>query len=356
MKTLVSGLFALATLTLLLMGCDNKKKLNTETSGNAEDKEETTQVTVGVERLDTEIDQLIPEGAEVEFLAEGFQWAEGPLWIADGEYLLFTDVPQNTIYKWKAGEGKSVYLKPSGYTVEEEGNGGEGANGLLLDSEGNLVLCQHGDRRMAKMMTPLSYPRPDFATLTEKYDGKRYNSPNDAAFHKDGSLYFTDPPYGLPQKNEDPLKEIPFQGVYRLTSDGEVALLTQKLTRPNGIAFSPDYQTLYVANSDPEKALWMAYDVTEDGGITNERVFFDATDWTKTKKGLPDGLKVGKNGHLFATGPGGVLVFTPKGKHIGTIKTGSAIANCAFGDDGAFLYMTAHKKLARIALNSQLIM
>jgi len=253
--------------------------------------------------------------------------------------------------KWKEGEGLSEYLHPSGYTGELGFNGNEpGSNGLHLDPEGRLILCQHGDRRMARMDAPLNAPKAKFVTLADKYEGMRFNSPNDAAFHSNGDLYFTDPPYGLPKNVNDPDKEIPFQGVYRMSKDGSISLLTNKLTRPNGIAFSPDEKTCYVAVSDPEQAIWMAYDVNEDGLFENERLLHDATEWVGKEKGLPDGLKVDAKGNIFATGPGGVWIFNPDGKVLGKIKTGEATANCAFGKGGKELYITADMYLMRVKL------
>jgi gluconolactonase len=304
--------------------------------------------------LNPALSELIAEDAKIEVLAEGFDWAEGPVWLPEQQAVIFSDIPPNIIYKWKEGEGKSVYLTPSGYTGEVERGGEIGSNGLLLDKEGALVLCQHGDRRIAKMNASLDAPQPEYTPMAWAYDGKRFNSPNDATFHSNGDLYFTDPPYGLEGNMDDPAKEIDFQGVYRLGADGTVTLLTDELSRPNGIAFSPDEKTLYVANSDPEKAIWMAYDVQEDGTITNGRVFFDATDMVgEENKGLPDGLKVDQAGNVFATGPGGILVFNPKGEHLGTIRTGQATANCAFGDDGHSLYITADMYLLRVRLKTK---
>ncbi len=308
--------------------------------------------TIGtIERLDPVIDSLIPADAEIEVLAEGFDWAEGPVWVQDGGYVLFSDVPQNRIYKWKEGEGHEVWLEPSGYTGETPRGGEPGSNGLLLDSEGRLVLCQHGDRRVARLDAPLSAPEPRFTTLADSYDGMRFSSPNDAVFGSGGALFFTDPPYGLPEGPGDPTRETPFNGVYRLGVDGAVTLLTDELSRPNGIGLSPDETTLYVANSDPERAIWMAYDLLPTGGIANGRVFFDATDLvSEDNAGLPDGLKVDAAGNLFATGPGGVLVFSPDGRHLGTIRTTQATANCALDSDGSTLYMTADSYLLRLRL------
>jgi gluconolactonase len=304
-----------------------------------------------IDRLDAGIDSLIPDDAVIEVLADGFDWSEGPVWIGDGAYVLFSDVPQNRIYRWKEGEGAAVWLEPSGYTGDVPRGGEPGSNGLLLDSEGRLVLCQHGDRRIARMDAPLTAPEPSFTTLADSYDGMRFSSPNDATFDSHGALFFTDPPYGLPEGPGDPAQETPFNGVYRLGVDGEVTLLTDELSRPNGIGLSPDEQILYVANSDPERAIWMAYDLQPSGEIANGRVFFDVTDLvSEDNPGLPDGLKVDAAGNLFATGPGGVLVFSPDGRHLGTIRTTQATANCALDSDGSTLYMTADSYLLRLRL------
>ncbi len=308
--------------------------------------------TVGtIERLDPAIDSLIRPDAVIEVLAEGFQWAEGPLWIERGGYVLFSDVPANRIYRWKEGEDLDVWLEPSGYTGDAPRGGEPGSNGLLLDAAGGLVLCQHGDRRIARMEAPLTAPGPAFTTLADAYDGMRFSSPNDAAIDRDGALYFTDPPYGLPEGPGDPTQETPFNGVYRLGPGGEVTLLTDQLSLPNGIALSPDGKTLYVSNSDPERAIWMAYDLLPSGAVDSGRVFFDATDLVgDANPGLPDGLKVDAAGNLFATGPGGVFVFSPAGRHLGTIRTTVATANAAFDRDGATLYLTASATLLRVRL------
>jgi gluconolactonase len=297
-----------------------------------------------IERFDPRLDKIVPPGAKMEKLAEGYDWSEGPVWDRKGGFLLFSDVPMNTVYRWKPGTSKpDVYLKPSGYTGSTPRGGEPGSNGLLMDSQGRLVLCQHGDRRVARLEADRT-----FKTLVDNYEGKKFNSPNDGVYHSDGSLYFTDPPYGLLGKNADPKKEIPFNGVYRLSPKGELSLLTKEMTYPNGIALSPDEKTLYVANSDPDKAIWMAFPLKADGTIGQGRVFFDATRGVKTLKGLPDGLKVDKDGNLFATGPGGVLIFAPDGTHLGTLNTGEATANVGWGDDGSTLYITADMYIARL--------
>jgi gluconolactonase len=317
-----------------------------------EQKENPDAIIGSIERFDEELKEVIPEGAVIQILAEGFDWSEGPIWISEGNYLIFSDIPPNRIYKWSEKDSTELYLEPSGYTGDISRGGEEGSNGLLLNQDGSLVLCQHGDRRMAKMDAPLSDPKPVFTTLIDNYEGKRLNSPNDACYDSKGNLYFTDPPYGLPDNVNDPAKELDFQGVYMLSAEESLVLLTKDLSRPNGIAFSPDERTLYVANSDPEKAIWMSYDVSTDGILENGRVFFDVTDRVGKEKGLPDGMKVNKNGYIFATGPGGVLIFNPDGKHLGTIRTTQATANCAFNESEDELYITADMYLLRVDLKA----
>jgi gluconolactonase len=302
-----------------------------------------------IERKDARLDKIVPKDAQMEQLADGFDWAEGPAWIKDGKYLLFSDVPRNSVMKWKEGDGISLFMKPSGYTGVVDYMPEPGSNGLTVDSAGRVIFCEHGDRRVSRLEKDGGKK-----TLVDSYQGKRLNSPNDAAFKSNGDLYFTDPPYGLPKNFDDPRRELDFCGVYRLSKDGQMTLLTRDMTRPNGIAFSPDEKTLYVAQSDPEAAVWMAFDVKPDGTLGKGRVFFDATAWAKAgQKGLPDGMRVDKAGNLFATGPGGVHVFAPDGTHLGTFETGQATGNCAWGDDGSTLYIMADMYLVRIKLATQ---
>lgn len=312
-------------------------------------------VTGSIEVLDEALHRLVPADAQMEILSEGHDWTEGPLWIPDGGFLVFSDIPPNRIYRWQEGEGTSVFLEPSGYTGAVERAGEVGSNGLTLDQQGRLVLAQHGDRRIARLTQPLGgSPMPQYETLADRYDERRFNSPNDLVYHSSGALYFTDPPYGLELNVDDPFKELDFQGVYRLALDGSVTLLEAGMSRPNGIAFAPDESILYVANSDPYRPVWMAYDVLEDGTLSEGRVFFDASHLVAERRtGLPDGLKVDAEGNLFATGPGGVLVIAPDGRHLGTLMTGQATSNCTFGDDDATLYITADMYLMRVRLSAQ---
>ncbi len=296
-------------------------------------------------RLDPRLDQLIDKNARIEVLSSGFEWSEGPVWVGSAKegYLLFSDIPRNSVMKWEEGKGASLFLKPSGYTGVTPYGNEPGSNGLFLDPQGRLVSCEHGDRRVS-VMTKDGGKR----TLIDNYMGKRLNSPNDGTFKSNGDLYFTDPPYGLPNRYDDPRRELDFCGVYRLAKDGTLTLLTKEMTRPNGIAFSPDEKTLYVAQSDPKAAIWKAFPVQKDGTLGKGKVFHDATADVGKLPGLPDGLKTDIKGNVFATGPGGCYVFTPAGDLLGRISTGERTANCAWGNDGSTLYLTADTYLVRI--------
>ena len=302
-----------------------------------------------VERIDPALDAIVKTDATVGVIAEGFDWSEGPLWLEEQKTLLFSDVPKNTVYKWTAEKGTEVYLTPSGRTGSMPYSNEPGSNGLTLNSEGKLVLCQHGDRRVSIMDAPLNAPEPKFISVADNYSGKKLNSPNDAVFNSKGDLFLTDPPYGLPQQAEDTTRETPFQGVYKATK-GSLKIITDSLTKPNGIAFFPGEKTLLVANSDPDKARWYAYDLAENDSVTNGRVFYDATENAKTEKGLPDGLKIDKQGNVFATGPGGVWIFNSEGKLLGKIKITEATSNCAFSPDEKTLYVTADMCVVRVRL------
>jgi gluconolactonase len=328
-----------AGISILLAACQSPARSATMTQAIGE-----------IERIDAALDAIIPRDARIEKLSDGHDWLEGPVWRRSGGYLLFSDIPKNTIYRWKEGEGLGVFLRPAGHSGSTPPGRELGTNGLTFDSSDRLVMADHGNRQISRL-NETNFTR---VALADRYSGKRLNSPNDLVHHSNGDLYFTDPPYGLDGANRSPAKELPFSGVYRLRPNGELSLLTEEHTYPNGIAFSPDERTLYVAVSDPQRAIWMAYDVAADGTTTNGRIFFDATPLARQgKKGLPDGMKVDQRGNLFATGPGGVLVFSPQGKHLGTIATGQATANCAFGDDGSTLYITADMMLLRVRLTTK---
>ena len=355
MRTLIVQCLTVAAATALGLGCKSAPKAGassvTPPAAKASGAVSSTSVrapassqypTLGsIERLDPVLNPLLPPGTLIEKLAEGFQWTEGPVWAGDS--LLFSDIPANAVYRWKPGGKPALYIRPSGYLGTQRRGGEIGSNGLARDRQGRLVLCQHGDRCLARLEKD-----GNFTIFAAYYRLHRFNSPNDLVFKSNGDLYFTDPPYGLEGGNTDPKKEMPFNGVYRVKPSGEVTLLTEELTFPNGIAFSPDEKTLYVSVSDPKKPCIMAFTVLPNGNIAQGRVFFDATELAKTRKGLPDGLKVDRAGNLFATGPGGVLILSPAGQHLGTILTGEPTGNCAWGDGGSTLYITSNHSLLRV--------
>jgi gluconolactonase len=328
------------SILILVGGCKNAKELTTQYADR-----------VGtIEMNDPGLLTVIDTGALIEVLADSFVWSEGPLWLEKEQKLLFTDVPKNIIYAWDEANGKSIYLTPSGYTIADTTGGTEGANGLSLDAAGNLILCQHGNRSVAMMTTPVSKPTPDFKFLATRFGNKRFNSPNDLHIAKDGDIFFTDPPYGLPGLDTASAKEISFNGVYRLHRDGKVSLLDSTMTKPNGIVLSADERTMYVANSDPKEAYWKKYVLDEHKNIVSSAKWADATDLVDARKGLPDGMKIGHSGHIFASGPGGILIFDASGKKLGTVMTGKATANCALDTKNHYLYMTAHDCLMRVKL------
>jgi gluconolactonase len=293
-----------------------------------------------IERLDPSLDSLLGPDAKIEVLASGFNWSEGPVWRDGG--IVFSDVPENTVFGWKEGEtAAAVVLKPSGSL---SGEGGQGSNGLALNNEGSLILCQHGERRIARLEKDGS-----FTSLADNFEGKRFNSPNDLAIGKNGTIYFTDPPYGL-KKGTEP--ELPHHGIYAFDKSGKVRLLISDIRFPNGIALSPDESTLYIAVSDPKETRVMAYDLKSGEVPTTStgRVLFNAQSLKSVdRKGGCDGLKVDTQGNIWTTGPGGVLILSPKGKHLGTILTGQATANCAWGGpEKDTLYITADMFLLRV--------
>jgi gluconolactonase len=303
---------------------------------------------------DASFHEIVAADARIEKIAEGFTWAEGPEWISKGNYLLFTDVPENTMYRWSERDGLARFLKPSGYDGPELATLREaGANGLVAESPGTILFADSGTRVVAR----LDLATKKKTTIAAGYDGKRFNSPNDLVRRSDGMVFFTDPPYGLKDMNDSPVKELAFNGVYRVDKSGKAHVIDDTLSFPNGIALSPDERTLYVANSDPKRPIWMAYTLDAEGSVTGKRIFADASDLVaEGKPGLPDGLAVAPDGRLFATGPGGVIVFNADGKRLGRIETGSAIANCALGNsDGRTLYMTSHTFVARVQLKTKTI-
>ena len=303
-----------------------------------------------VQMLKSELQQVVDSDAKLEVLAEGFSWSEGPIAEPDSGDILFSDVPENKVYRWNEAQGLTVYLQPSGYTgLYPQNNRQQGANGLIFNHDKQLVLAQHGDRRLA-LLAGVKDSVPQYQTLVTAFNGKVLNSPNDLVQHSSGAYYFTDPPYGLAGGDSSAEKQLSVNGVYRLDGAGKLTLLIDNLTRPNGLAFSPDEQWLYVANSDKNAAQWWRYAVNNDGSLAKGELFFDATAQAQQQNGLPDGLKVLPSGIILATGPGGIWALSPQGEHLGTIQTGVSAANVALSSDNRWLYITATNYLLRIAL------
>ena len=313
-----------------------------------------------LDRLDPSIDKIIPPGAKLERIATGFTWVEGPVWT--GGRLFFAEIPSNSIRTWTPGKGVDIFLQPSGYQGKAPYGGPEpGSNGMTLDAIGRLTVAGHAQRdvyRFEKLD-----PKGPITILADSYKGKRLNSPNDVVYKSDGSLYFTDPPYGLrTQKDNDPDKQLNVNGVYRIPhasaqrpgsqpERGELEQLVTDLTRPNGIAFSPDEQYLYVNNSEPKK-IWMRYRVKPDGTLTDAKLLYDAS--KDPRPGSPDGMKVDIQGNIYSAGPGGVWIFSPEGKPLGTIVMPQRVSNVAWaGPDHKMLYITDSDSIYRVHLNIQ---
>ena len=324
--------FTILLCTLFLVSCSSDEAAESEIVDNAGT----------IERLDPRLDALIPAGANIQKLAGGFTFTEGPVWDRRNNLLYFSDVRDNTIYSWSEDSGVRIFIQP--VYAEATDHPSVGSNGLTLDSEGRLVLMEHGYRRVSRLEA-----NGERTPLVDNYRGNRLNSPNDVAWHSNGWIYFTDPPYGMAGLENDPARELDYNGIYRLSPEGEIQLLERNQTRPNGLVFSPDEETLYVANSDAENKVWYAYTVIH-GIIGNPRVFYDVND--QTGEGAADGMKVDSQGNIFATGPGGVWIFDPDGTHLGTIKPDEVPANVAWGDDGSTLYMTARTGLYRVRLST----
>ncbi|MGF2412009.1 SMP-30/gluconolactonase/LRE family protein [Ferruginibacter sp.] len=303
-----------------------------------------------IERINPALDAIIMPGAKAEIIAEGFKWSEGPLWLEKINALIFSDVPENKIYKWTAAKGKELYLTPSGYTDTVKRGGEMGSNGLLLNNKGQLVLCQDGNRQMGMMNAPLDHPAPNFITIAARYKGKRFSSPNDAVYNKAGELFFTDPPYGLETKSDtDPKKEIPFNGVYKVKKNGEVILLVDSIPRPNGIAFLPGEKKLIIACSDAKKPNWYVYDVKDDA-LTNGKIFYSTIGSPKGERGAPDGMKVDSKGNIFASGPGGIWIFNSEAKLLGKLHLTEQASNCALSTDEKILYITNNMQVLKFKM------
>ncbi|MFZ9661383.1 MAG: SMP-30/gluconolactonase/LRE family protein [Chitinophagaceae bacterium] len=322
---------------LIFASCKSNKEISVRTMGK-------------IEVMDTALVAVLDTNAQFEIIAEGHEWTEGPLWIEAEKKLLYSDIPNNKIYQWTAEKGSQLYLDKAGYTGSATRGGELGSNGLLLDKNGRLVLCQHGDRRIAVMDAAINKPESNFITLADQYDGKKLNSPNDACFRSNGDLFFTDPPYGLVGKMDDPGKELTFQGVYKL-SNGKVQLLTDSITRPNGIVLLNNEKTLLIANSDPDVSKWYLFDLGPGDSLINPRLLFDASAYVNhNSKDLPDGMKVDSKGNIFATGPGGVFIFNAEGKLLGRMLIPELCSNVALTSDEKTLFITADNYVLRVKL------
>lgn len=305
-----------------------------------------------IEKLDPALDAVLAPDAKIDKLGEGFRWTEGPSWYVEKDRtgkivfqgIVFSDVLANTSYRWQEGWARpEVFLRPSGLSGNAPGFRERGSNGMTRDNDGKLIICQHGDRRVVR------FEDGAFTVVADRFEGKRFNSPNDAVVKKNGDVYFTDPPYGLEGMKDSKLRELDFSGVYRVSKDGKVTVLTKDFTYPNGLAFSPDEKTLYVASTDRTLPIIGAWDVKEDGTLGTRRTHFDATPYIDAKfPGLPDGMDVDKEGNIWTGGLGGVAIISPAGKLIGRIYTGEQSSNCAWGDDGSTLYVTSDYFVIRI--------
>jgi gluconolactonase len=320
---------------LMLIACQGNKG-----------KEKIERKTIGtVERIHTGLDKLIDPTAKIEVIAEGFAWSEGPLWVEEHQLLLFSDVPNNKVYKWSETQGLKEYLKLSGYTGKVERGGEKGSNGLLLDRNGNLVLCQHGNRQVAQMDAPLVLPKSRYISLANKFNGKKLNSPNDIIQRSNGDLFFTDPPYGL-NDQETEKKELSTNGVYKLDTLGTLTLLIDTLSRPNGLALSPNEKKLIIGNSDSKKPMLFAYNIDVNDSLTPAGIVFNFQKYG----GAPDGFKIDQQGNIFASGPGGIWIFNNEYILIGKIKLPQAVSNCCLADGGKTLYITAAHQVLRLRM------
>ena len=341
---------AILLLLVLCYSCSNNQKESKETVATTKDS------AVGIiEIYDPAALSAIDSNAAIDVIAKGYTWSEGPVWIADKKMLLFTDVPENKIYQWKEGDTAKLYLTPSGYTGSVKRIGGEdGANGLALDKDGRLLLCQSGNRQVVRLNTALNAPKPDFTVLSANYNGKKFNSPNDLVADSKNNIYFTDPIYGLPQREKDSTRELSFEGVYKISADGKTTLLIDSIPNPNGIALSLDEKILYVASSEDIHPKWFAYELDEKGNIKSGGVLLDATEMKAkcTVKQGADGFKLDKAGNIFSAGPDGVNIISPEGKLLGLIKVYMRrTSNCAFNETKDVLYITADDLVLKVKLH-----
>lgn len=330
-------------LSITALSCKDNK-----TQESIQQKVEETNDLFSIEYIADKGKQIINESASIDIIGDGFTWTEGPLWIEDKQMLLFSDVPENKVYKWTQNEGITTYLTPSGLTNKDLAHDGEmGSNGLLLNNNGQLVLCQHGNRALAIMDTPLDKPEPKYSFLAVDYNGKKLNSPNDVIQDSKGNYYFTDPDYGI-SNNEQ--KEQNINAVYKLDTEQQLSVYIDSISHPNGLAFSPDESKLYITNSNPDKALLYEYSVDENKNITAGKIFHDFKPYWKQGLATPDGLKVDPDGNIFTSAPGGIWVFTADGELVAKINTKERASNCSLSQDGKTIFITTSDKVLRIKM------
>jgi len=306
-----------------------------------------------VEIYDHDVTDLIDTNAVIGIIGRNYKWSEGPVWVASKQMLLFSAVRENKIYRWDGKGEPALYLFPSGYTDTAFRDGENGSNGLALDKEGRLLICQSGNRQVVRLNAPLDDPKPDFTVLAAEYQGKKFNSPNDLVADSKDNIYFTDPIYGLPKGAADPTREMNFEGVYKITHDGRLILLIDSISRPNGIALSLDERTLYVGSSDDKHTRWYAYHLDSLGAIQSGGILLDGTALKEraTIKQGADGFKIDKHGNIFSAGPDGINIISPAGKLLGLIRIyNRPVSNCSFNETKDVLYFTASDLVLKVRL------
>lgn len=338
-------------LPCLLLACSCNVPNSTEDKAATDSA--ATSALGSIELYNGNIAGLADSNVTITVIGKGYAWSEGPLWLEESQTLLFSDVPNNKIYQWTPGDTPQVYLSPSGYTGRAARSGEVGSNGLALDAAGQLIICQHGNRQVARMQAPLNAPTPNYRALATSYKGKKLNSPNDLVADRQNNIYFTDPIYGLPNGAGDSTRELAVEGVYKLSPTGVLTMLIDSIPRPNGIGLSADEQTLYIASSDEEKPAWYAYKLDEKGNIASGGLLLDARplkDKAAVKQG-PDGFKLDAQGNIFSSGPDGINIISPAGELLGLIKIyDRPTSNCTFNAAKDVLYITANDVVLRVVL------
>ncbi len=343
----IKRLLCLYFAIIIILSCNNNN--STATAVTTKDSAVAT-----IEIYDSSAKDVISKDATIQIIGTGFKWVEGPVWVPDKQMLLFSDVPNNKIYKWTQADSTQLFLSPSGYTGTQPREGEVGSNGLTLDNKGRLLICQDGNRQIGRLNSSLDSPKASYTAITSNYNSKKYNSPNDITISHDGTIYFTDPIYGLAKGADDPLRELKFEGVFKVDSSGKTSLLIDSISRPNGIALSNDEKILYVASSDDVHSKWYAYRLNNKGNIKSGSVLLDATELKAraTVKQGADGFKIDKYGNIFSAGPDGINIISPQGKLIGLIRVYNRRAsNCAFNETKDVLYVTATDVVLKIVLH-----